>query len=367
MRTTVPFGDPKAQKRWSASLFIETLAKSYFERKFIGTNDNAVIQRLTELESGPGDSIDYDLSVQLRGKPTYGDNRVEGKEESLKFYSDQVNIDQLRHSVSAGGRMTRKRTAHNLRKTGRDRLSDYWAKFFDEMIFIYLSGVRGINEDFIETPDWQGHAGNPIQAPDANHIIYGGDATSKATITAADTFDRSIVERAEVKARMMRALDPTAANMLPVQINGEGHYVTVMTPFQEHNLRNSDAGGWLEIQKAAAAAEGRNNPIFKGGLGMIANVVLHSHASAIRFNDYGAGANVAAARALFMGRQAGVIAYGTKGGLRFDWQEETKDYGNEPTVAAGTIVGVKKTRFNNKDFGILALDTAATDPNGGGT
>lgn len=364
MRTNVPFGDPKAQKRWSASLFIETLSKSYWERKFIGTNDNAVIQRLTELESGPGDSIDYDLSVQLRGKPTYGDNRIEGKEESLKFYSDQVNIDQLRHSVSAGGRMTRKRTAHNLRKTGRDRMSEYWAKFFDEMMFIYLSGARGMNEDFIETTDWTGHAGNNIQAPDTTHIIFGGDATSKGTITAGDTFTKDIVERAEVKARMMRALDPTAANMLPVQIGGEGHYVTVMSPFQEHNLRNStENGGWLDIQKAAAAAEGRNNPIFKGGLGMIGNVVLHSHASAIRFANYGAGSNVAAARALFMGRQAGVIAYGTKGGLRFDWQEEMKDYGNEPTVAAGTIVGVKKTRFNGKDFGLLALDTAAADPN----
>jgi N4-gp56 family major capsid protein len=364
MRTTVPFGDPKAQKRWSASLFIETLAKSYFERKFIGTSDNAVIQRLTDLESGPGDKIDYDLSVQLRGKPTYGDNRVEGKEESLKFYSDEVNIDQLRHSVSAGGKMTRKRTAHNLRKTGRDRMSDYWAKFFDEMIFIYLSGARGMNEDFIETADWTGHADNPIQAPDAGHIIFGGAATSKATITDQDVFTRDLVERAEVKARMMRALDPTAANMLPVQVGGEGHYCAVMTPFQEHNLRNDTGGnGWLEVQKAAAAAEGRNSPIFKGGLGMVGNVVLHSHASAIRFTDYGAGANVHAARALFMGRQAGVIAYGTKGGLRFEWKEELKDYGNEPTVAAGTIVGVKKTRFAGKDFGILALDTAAKDPN----
>ncbi|HRO00344.1 MAG TPA: N4-gp56 family major capsid protein [Nitrobacter sp.] len=364
MRTTVPFGDAKAVKRWSASLFYETLKKSYFERKFISTSDNAVIQRLTDLESGPGDTVDYDLSVQLRGRPTYGDERVEGKEESLKFYSDQVVIDQLRHSVSAGGRMTRKRTSHNLRKTGRDRLSDYWAKFFDEMFFIYLSGARGINEDFIESEDWTGHAGNSIQAPDSQHIVYGGDAVSKATIVAADVMTRSVIERAAVKARMMRALDPTAANMLPVQVGGEGHYVTVMSPFQEHDLRvSSDTGGWLEIQKAAAAAEGRSNPIFKGGLGMINNVVLHSHESVIRFNDYGTGSDVDAGRALFMGRQAGVIAYGTKGGLRMDWKEELKDYGNEPTVASGTIVGVKKTRFNSKDFGILALDTAAADPN----
>jgi N4-gp56 family major capsid protein len=90
--------------------------------------------------------------------------------------------------------------------------------------------------------------------------------------------------------------------------------------------------------------------------------VLHSHESAIRFSDYGAGTNLPAARALFMGRQAGVVAYGTAGGLRFTWKEEVDDYGNEPTVVAGTIIGVKKTRFNGKDFGVMALDTYAKNP-----
>jgi N4-gp56 family major capsid protein len=368
MRTTIPFGSPLAVKKWSASLFVETLAKSYFERKFISTSQNSIIQRLTDLEAGPGDTISFDLSIQLRGKPTYGDERIEGKEENLKFYTDEVFIDQIRHPVSAGGRMTRKRTAHDLRKTARDRLSDYWAAFMDQMIFIYLSGARGINEDFIEDTAWAGFADNPLQTPDANHVLYGGAATSYATITSDDTFDRSLVENAVVAARMMRALNPTLANMLPVTIGGEAHYVTVMSTFSEHDLRvSSDTNGWMEIQKAAAAHEGRNNPIFKGGLGLINNVILHSHEAAIRFNDAGAGSNVPASRALFMGRQAGVVAYGTKGGMRFDWQEDTKDYGNEPTVAAGTIIGVKKTRFNSNDFGVLALDTAAANPNGGGT
>lgn len=368
MRTTIPFGDKKAVKRWSASLFLETLAKSYFERKFVGTSDNSVIQRLTDLESGPGDKISYDLSVQLRGRPTYGDDRVEGKEENLKFFTDEVNIDQMRKSVSAGGRMTRKRTAHDLRKTGKARLSDYWSKFIDEMNFIYLSGARGINEDFIEALDWTGHAGNAIQAPDSQHIIYGGDAVSKSTIVADDKMTRTVIEKASVKARMMRAMDVNAANMLPVTVGGEGRYVSVMTPFQEHDMRTtSGTAGWLEVQKAAASAEGRDNPIFKGGLGMVNDVVLHSHESVIRFTDYGTGSDVHAARALFLGRQAGVVAYGSKSGngrgTRFSWEEELKDYGNEPSVAAGTIMGIKKTRFNNRDFGVIAIDTAAKDPN----
>lgn len=362
-QTVVAFGDPKAQKKWSGQLFVDILQKSYFDRKFVSTDDNAPIQRITDLESGAGDSVSFDLSVQLRGKPTYGDNRAEGKEEQLKFFTDNVIIDQMRHPVSAGGRMTRKRTAHDMRGIAKNRLSDYWAKFIDEIHFIYLSGARGINEDFIETTDWTGHAGNPIQAPDAGHLLYGGDAQSKATLDATDIMSKALIERATVKARMMRAQDPQTANMQPMMINGEAHYVCVMSPFQEHDMRNNDAAGWLEIQKALVTAEGKSNAIFKGGLGMINNVVLHSHESVIRFNDYGAGANVKASRALFMGRQAGVVAYGTEGGLRYTWKEEMKDYDNEPTVIAGTIIGVKKSRFNGTDFGVLSLDTAAKDPN----
>lgn len=363
MRTVVPFGDPKAVKKWSGSLFIDTVKKSYFERKFTSESDNSIIQRLTELDSGPGDTISYDLSVQLRGKPTYGDKVADGKEEDLKFFTDQVHIDQMRHPVSAGGKMTRKRTAHNLRTVAKERLSDYWSKFIDEMHFIYLSGARGTNEDFTEDLNWTGHANNPIQAPDTQHHMFSGSATSKSTLTATDTMSRVTIEKASVKARMMRAQDPSTANMLPVKINGEDHYCMVMSPFDEHYLRVSDEKGWLEIQKAAAAAEGRNNPLFKGGLGMVNNTVLHSHESVIRFKDYGAGNDLPASRSLFMGRQAGVVAYGTEGGLRFSWKEETKDYGNQHNVIAGTIIGIKKTRFNGKDFGVMAIDSYAKDPN----
>ncbi len=355
--------DPKAQKKWSAFLHTETMHKGYFTRKFEGTGENVVIQRKTDLESEAGDVISFDLSVQLRGRPKVGDNRVEGSEEALRFFSDEVRIDQIRHGVDCGGRMTRKRTALDLRRIGRDRLSDYWAAYLDELKFIYLSGARGSNEDFIEGLDYAGHASNPIQAPDNAHVVYGGSATSFNTITTGDPMTRAVVERAATKARSLRTLNPQNANMQGVNIDGEVHYVMVMSEFQAYHLRTSDTAGWLDIQKAAAAAEGRKNPIFKGGLGMINNAVLHSHESVVRFDNAGAGANVPAARALFLGRQAAAIAYGTAGGHHFTWVEELKDAGALPMVYAGMILGIKKTRFNNKDYGVLAVDTYAVNPN----
>ena len=362
-QTVIPFGDVKAQKKWSSSLAVDQMKKSYFEKKFIGTSDNSIIQRKTELESDAGDEISFDLSVQLRGEATEGDARLEGKEENLRFYTDEVVIDQTRKAVSCGGKMTRKRTSHDLRTISKNRASDYWARFNDEMMFIYLSGARGVNADFLFPTGWTGRAGNAIDAPDSGHILYGGDATSKATIDASDVMSRAVIERAQVKATMLQAQDPEAANMVPVNIEGEDRYVCVMSPFQEYSLRTTSGAEWLDIQKAAAAAEGRNNPIFKGGLGMINNVVLHSHRNAIRFADYGASTNLPAARALFLGRQAGVVAYGTSGGMRYTWEEELKDYGNEPSVASGAIFGFKKTRFNGKDFGVISIDTYAKDPN----
>lgn len=362
-QTVIAWGDPKAKKAWSTGLAVDQVKKAYFEKKFVGTDENSIIQRKTELESDSGDRVSFDLSVQLRGEATEGDARLEGKEENQKYYTDEVVIDQVRHAVSAGGAMTRKRTNLNLRGNARRLLSDYWARFNDEMMFIYLSGARGINKDFLFNLDWAGRAGNPLQAPDAGHLLYGGSATSKATLTANDKMTRGVIEKAQVKATMLQAQDPENANMVPVSIDGEEHYCIVMSPFQAHDLRMATGSEWLDVQKAAAAAEGKNNPIFKGGLGMIKNVVLHEHRNSIRFSDYGAGSNVNAGRALFLGRQAGVVAYGTSGGMRWDWKEETKDYGNEPTVASGAIFGFKKSRFNGRDFGVLSIDTAATDPN----
>ena len=135
----------------------------------------------------------------------------------------------------------------------------------------------------------------------------------------------------------------------------------LMNPVQEQDLRNDvTAGGWMDIQKSLATNLGNKSPIVKGALGMLNNIVLHSHERVIRFSDYGAGANVPAARALFLGRQALALAFGSSGGdLRFDWHEEERDAGNQAVINTGAIFGVKKVSFNGLDFGIMAVDTAA--------
>jgi len=368
-RTVVGAGDPKAVKKYSAFLAVDTSRKSYFNKKFMGVGEEAQtpLQTLPHLENDAGDQISYDLVMQLKMKPVQGDNILRGKEENLKFYTDSLYIDQLRGGVNTGGKMTRKRTIHDLRKIARVRQSDWWARLFDETLFIYLSGARGINPDYIEDTDFAGYANNPLTAPDAQHLMYGGDANSKGSLDAGDKMSLKLIDRAVARAEVMGGGTTGIPAIQPVMIDGEEHFVLVMHPWCEFDLRtDTGTGGWLDIQKAIATSDGRNSPIMKGGLGMHNNVILHKHKGVIRFSDYGVG-TVAAARNLFMGRQAGVVAFGSPGtGLRFDWNEEVEDRGNQVVITTASIFGVKKSRFtiegNSYDFGAIALDVACADP-----
>ena len=371
-KTIVGVGDAKAIKRFSAFLAVDSSRKSYWNRKFMGTGESAQtpLQTLPHLERDAGDQISYDLVMQLKMRPVQGDAVLRGKEEDLKFYTDALYIDQLRGGVNTGGKMSRKRTLHDMRMIARERQSDWWARLFDETLFMYLSGARGVNADFIEGTDFTGYAGNSFVAPDTQHLLYGGDATSKATVDSADNLSLTTIDKALSRAETMGGGISGIPELQPCMIDGEPHYVLVMHPWQEYDLRtNTGTGQWLDIQKAAAGAEGKANPIFKGGLGMYNNVVLHKHKGVIRFEDYGASspATVKAARALFLGRQAGVIAFGSPGtGLRFDWHEELEDRANQVVITTSSIFGVKKTAFTidgtSRDFGVIAIDTAAADP-----
>lgn len=367
-RTIVGVNDAKAVKRWAGLLAYDASQKSYFNQRFMarGAEAEVPIQILTDLESDAGEAINYDLLAELRMAPVEGEDVLEGKEEAQRFYSDSIYIDQARAGVNTGGRMTRKRTLNNLREKAKRQQSSWWARLQDELLFIYLSGARGVNANYLLPLGYQGRANNALVAPDANHTLFGNDATAFNNLDVNDKFDLRMIDRAKTKADSQGGGATDIPVLQPCKIDGNETFVCVMHTFQEDDLRsNTQPGQWLDIQKAAAGAEGRNNPMFKGSMGMYRGCILHSHRNVVRFNNAGAG-TVEAARALFLGSQAAVMAFGSPGtNLRFDWNEETRDNGDKVIISTSSIFGVKKVRFDTKsaqgeqDFGVFALDTAA--------
>jgi N4-gp56 family major capsid protein len=368
-QTIVGVNDAKAVKRFSPALAVDAARKGQWTRKWMAKGPTATrpIHGLSDLEGEKGEQISFDISMQLNAQPIEGDDEARGKGEKLFFYSQVVYIDQSREIVSPGGRMTQKRTLHDLRMVAKARTSDLWGRIFDQVIFVYLSGARGVNADYVYPTTWTGRANNSLSAPDSNHIVYGGVATGKTDMQTTDTMTTLPIDKAVAYAKMMGGGGPAYSEVpqiQPINLDGEEVFLLVMNPWQEFNLRrNTTSMDWADIQKAMAMATGRNNEFMKGGLGMWNKVVLQVHQNVIQFSDYGATTNVAACRALFCGVQAGTLAQGQAGGdLTFGWFEEMYDGGNQVDIYTDTKYGFIKTNFNGNDFGVIAIDTAAAKP-----
>lgn len=347
------FGTSSAQNVniWSKTTMREALKGTYLFKKFLGKDEYSILQRLTDLEKQAGDTVKYDLLMQMTGAGTTGDNRLRGNEEALTYHQDSLKIDQLRHGHSFK-RMSQKRTLHDLRKAASKNLGMWWATKWEDTMFRYLCG-----DTTVAYPT----AG---VAPEGTHYILSGDvshtaviATDEASLGANDQFKLEDLDYAKEKA--VTATVP----MRPVRIDGDEYFVAVLHPYSvvdmKLNLGGSTVAKWQEIQMYANN-RGLKNPIFTGSLGVYNKVIIfeshkiHSPATSVRRN-------------LLLGAQAGVFALGNaydkidqrkKGKDNFiSWDEEVDDYGNEKGVAAGCIFGMKKTRFNSLDFGVMVISS----------
>lgn len=146
-----------------------------------------------------------------------------------------------------------------------------------------------------------------------------------------------------------------------MKVDGDDYYVMVLHTNQAKQLRtNTNTGQWLDIQKAATTGDGsKNNPIFTGALGVYNGVVLHESTRITQGINASTGVAVSnTRRAVLLGAQAAAIGFGKGYSFEnFDWNEELFDYGNQLGVEAGAIFGLKKLRFNSKDFGSIVAST----------
>ena len=361
--TNFALNDPLAVKRYSLDLAVDVGVKQYFS-KFISKSNTGMIKLKTELSKDPGDKITMGLRQRLKGDGAEGDAKTEGTsaEESLIFFNDSLFINQKRKGTVSDGKMSEQRVPYKLRKEGKNALTDWGSEWLDEQIFIYLSGARGIDPTLITPLNFTGRAGNALEAPDSEHHIFAGDAAGKVDLASTDTMTRDMAER-------LIAIAETSDPVIhPFKDSGEDKHILLMHTFQAFNLRKDHSDGdWADLRKNT---DGKDSLLYKNAMGELAGLVLHKHRNVIRFNDYGAGQNVAAARALLLGAQAGMIAFGGAEGntRRFGWHEEKVNRGNGLSITTSVITGCKKTRYKNKagvdqgDYAVVAVDTAYTSP-----
>src|SRR6185295_13728078 len=354
MDTNYGVNHPLAIKKWSNELMSEALKKTYVLQFMSKSKDSLVSIKSDLTTSGGGDRIRQGIRSQLRGDGVQGDSTLEGNEESLETFYQDVVVDQLRHAVRSQGKMSEQRVPFSVRDEARDGLADWWADRIDQWFFNQIAGNTAVS-------DGRYYGFNATVLPDADHVSYGNSGVAG---TAIETIEANSISNTTVCKMNLTFIDTAiekakiAKNALrPIKVNGKSHYVMFLHPYQVTSLRtNTATGQWADIQKSVIqGGAGTDNPIFTGALGMYNNVVLHE---SVRVPA--ARTNTSVRRAILCGAQAACIAFGRNYGKdTFSWVEELFDYKNKLGVAAGCQAGMIKTRFDGSDYGTVVCPTYA--------
>lgn len=360
--TSYAVNDALAVKLWSKSLDHEAL-KFTDIGPLIGDDANSVIHRKSEMQKGPGDQVTFGIRMQLHGEGFTENEMAEGNGETLSTYNDKLTINELGHVVGVKSENTidQQRVPFNLRVEARDGLTDWWAKRYSVSFFNQVCGYTPAN-----SIKFTGL--NPVTAPSVGRVIRQSGRASDDLLVAGDTFTLSLIDAAKEKATT--ATPP----IRPIRVTGGDRqrrdfnrtltdkYVMYLHPWQITDIRqNTSTGQWLDIQKAAmAGGQVTGNPIYTGAIGEYNGVILRS--------SYDVSNGVSATgddvptvkRAVLLGGQAAMIGFGQRNQAnKFRWNEELFDHKRRLEVSAWSIWGLKKTAYNNVDYGTVVVATYA--------
>lgn len=334
-----------------------------FINKFLGSGDNAMIQRITELtKTEKGEKVLMQLVADLVEDGVIGDNEREGNEEEMQAYDIELSIDLISHQVRNKGKMADQKTVINFREQAKNKLAYWLANRIDQLAFLTLSGIS-----YSYMPDGSARNGSAfpnltfaadVTAPSSKRsMMWTGTAlvpSNTASITSSYTASYKMIVDAIAYAK--------DHYIKPLMAGGKEYYVLLVKPGTLAQLKKDP--DYQRAVVALAQKNGENSPFFTGGTVTIDGAVLHEHrlvystTGAPSGSKWGAAGDVNGTRTLLCGAQAlGFADLGTP-----DWVEKRFDYDSKVGISVDKMIGLLKPKFYSiydksvEDFGVLAID-----------
>ena len=410
----VPIGHALAAKVFGAAVFAGVQTAPGFMNLLSGaapqigdaasklkgqTSASYPIVKVTDLKSSAGDKISVDLFNIFTGKATMGDKRIEGRGMNATTSTQEISINRTRGMADTGGKMTQKRTKHNLRTVIQAGLTGWAQRLEDQRCLVALAGARGgqMTNDWVipsqNDPEFSEVMVNVVQAPTFNRRFIAQYTGTSASVTAISGLTTSgVLSLSEIDA-IGSLLKESAVPLQPITIKDDPYawnsplWVMFVTERQWALMKKISKTQWNAALTAATKRfDGQRHPLFMGDSIMWNGILVKPlNRYAIRFN-YGdqilenntnstseslvtlptIGDNVYSVdRAIIVGAQALIKAYGNEesSDYHYGWNEELVDHKSAVEVSLSMMEGTAKTRFaiNNviTDHGVAVVDSYA--------
>lgn len=328
--------------QWEQRIAAEYIGQLWM-KNIMGPSQDAVIQVKSDLTKMPGDAINFGIRSQLKGGYVSGNAVGLGNEGRVEFYNQRSVIDNVRHLVRFDDvPMSQKRVGWDLLNQGREALVEKARIRLDEDI---IAGLSVTSTGRVQGRYLYG-------ATDSNY-----NATHTTALTNVDnTADQTTTNGIRICKR--KALIPVnaVARIRPMNVkvgmNFEQWFICVLHPYCVRDLVDNDAA-YRNAQLLLPPNGNRDSSLFTGNAfrGSYDGVLIYEYD---RINLV--ASTIQVAHNLFLGAQAGVVAWGQM--PKFNEQEQ--DLGHIVTYEIHEIRKVEKVVY-----GRAAIDATLSDEDNG--
>lgn len=326
-------------QQWDDQFFMEYVRDSRFKR-YMGTDENAIIQIKDDLTRKPGDRVTFANVRKLKGKGVRGNQVLEGNEEELSSRSMSVKVDVIRNAVVVTD-WDEQKSAIDLRNGGKTALKLWIMELMRDDTIDALYSINGVL--YALATEAQKDA---WLADNADRVLFGAavgnnvgndHSASLANIdNVADKLSTSMISLAKRRAQL------AAPAIKPIRLNeDEEWYVMFANSLAFRDLSNDPA--MQQANRDARAREGsamNSNPLFTGGSLVWDGVIIREIPEIPYLAGVGAGGIQVGGNFL-----CGAQALGVAWAQRTKSTTDVRDYGFRNGVGAQEIRGIEKLLF----------------------
>lgn len=346
-----------AVQQWKDSAFQEFLGLLVLA-KYMGMDSNAMIHVAEDLKKKKGDKLTFSLIAGLEGEGVQGNGTLEGNEEELIAYSQDVTIDLFRNAIVTAGKISEKRYPWSVWAEFKPALTNWLSQFVENRAFKALGSVNGVF--YAAASDAQKNAWN---VSNVDRVLYGA-ATSNYNATHAtallnvdSTTDVLNTSHLSLIKRIAKLARPRVAPLRVPDGPATEVYVYFAHPYSTRSLKADTA--WQNAQREAMP-RGLDNPLFTGALGYWDGVLVVETDKTLLLPTAGSGGTTQVTQNFLCGRQALLMPMGgDEDGGRLGFIEQKFDYENKKGCAIEKMFEVSKAVFNGKDHGVVTSYVAA--------
>lgn len=334
-------------KQWDSDFYREYIRANRFSR-YQGTDSNSVIQLKEQLTKKPGDALTISLVKALSGAGVTGNTLLEGSEESLLNYGQQISIQAYRNAVAIT-EWEEKKTALGLRNAARPVLKDWAMELNRTKVISAMGSVVADDGSIVPYATATSTQRDEFIASNADRVLFGAaKANTKSTFALSlaeldstnDTLKKGTISLAK---RMAKLADPI---IRPVRVNDDEEWYVAFCD----SLSFRDLKADMATTHADAMQRGKSNPLFTDGDLVYDGVIIRE------VPEIGALSGSATTGQVFL---CGAQAVGHVIGKRWASSTEARDYGFVNGVAIAGYFGTQKLVYDGKQNGMVNIYTYA--------